>query len=53
MNPELVVERPEVVAVGRRSRLVFRVSNRHKPELPWGVAVVTSLWSWSDFVSSL
>ncbi|KAF3555894.1 hypothetical protein F2Q69_00011411 [Brassica cretica] len=43
MNPEPVVERPEVVAVGRRSWLVCRVSNRHKPERPRGVTVVTSL----------
>ncbi|KAF3554234.1 hypothetical protein F2Q69_00010974 [Brassica cretica] len=46
-------ERPQVVAVGRRSRLVLRVSNRYKPERPRGVAVLTSVWSWSDFMSSL
>ena len=63
-------ERPQVVAVGRRSQLVCRSQidttratsgcrcgdlalESTQPERPQGVAVVTSLWRWSEFMASL
>ncbi|KAF3560383.1 hypothetical protein F2Q69_00012235 [Brassica cretica] len=51
VTPEL--EQLRVVALGGHSESIFRSPKRRKDERLISLAVVTSLWIWSDFLSSL